>query len=159
VGLPVTFTSCYVRISNSGGENGAPMKFYPHRKRTPAVAVASCGTLSDAANRRGYPPCKPLPAKRIPAQIRSLCRSYTGEAVRSLAAIMRNPDAPTRARIRVADILLDRGWGKPSQPRTDEGLRDVNEGHLFSPSTFSTSRGALLRCPRKVRARSADREC
>jgi hypothetical protein len=62
--------------------------------------------LDARANRRGYPPRNPLPVKRIPAQIRSLCRAYTGEAVRSLAAIMRNADAPPRARIQAADIHL-----------------------------------------------------
>ena len=29
----------------------------------------------------GTHPITPLPAKRIPAQIRSLCRAYTGEAL------------------------------------------------------------------------------
>ena len=73
----------------------------------------------------GYPPRKPLPAKRIPAHIRSLCRAYTDEAVRSLAAIMRNADAPPRARIQAADILLDRGWGKPAQPHAGEDGKDI----------------------------------
>jgi len=54
-----------------------------------------------------------------------LCRAYTGEAVRSLAAIMRNADAPPRARIQAADILLDRGWGKPIQPHTGEDDKDI----------------------------------
>jgi hypothetical protein len=92
---------------------------------------------STRANRRGYHPVNPLPAKRIPAQIRSLCRAYTGEAVRSLAAMMRNADAPPRARIRAADILLDRGWGKAPQPHTGENdkaieiiLRNITEGRL-----------------------------
>ena len=66
----------------------------------------------------GTHPVNPLPAKRIPAQIRSLCRAYTGEAVRSLAAIMRQADAPPSARIQAIAILLDRGWGKPAQPTT-----------------------------------------
>ena len=81
--------------------------------------------MMPGTNRRGYPPRIPLPAKRIPAQIRSLCRAYTDEAVRSLAAIMRNPDAPPRARLRAADMLLDRGWGKPSQPRAEEDGKKV----------------------------------
>jgi len=45
--------------------------------------------------------------------------------VRSLAAIMRNADAPPRARIQAADILLDRGWGKPIQPHTGEDDKDI----------------------------------
>jgi hypothetical protein len=49
-----------------------------------------------------------------------LCRAYTDEAVRSLAAIMRQADAPPGARIQAIAILLDRGWGKPAQPHTGE---------------------------------------
>jgi hypothetical protein len=80
---------------------------------------AGCG-FDACANRRGYPSRNPLPAKRIPADIRSLCRSYTDEAVRSLAAIKRQADAPPRARIQAIAILLDRGWGKAPQPHTGE---------------------------------------
>ena len=83
------------------------------------VIVASPDGLDACANRRGYPPRKPLPAKRIPADIRSLCRAYTGEAVRSLAAIMRNGDTHPSTRAAVA-ILLDRGWGKAAQTHTGE---------------------------------------
>ena len=84
------------------------------------VIVAAPDTRCLRPNRRGTHPVNPLPAKRIPALIRSLCRAYTGKAVRSLAAVMRNADAPPRARIQAADILLDRGRGKPSQPRPEE---------------------------------------
>jgi hypothetical protein len=38
---------------------------------------------------------------------------------------MRNADAPPRARLRAIDILLDRGWGKPSQPRAEEDGKKV----------------------------------
>jgi hypothetical protein len=88
------------------------------------VAAPDAGSMP-APTGGGTHPVNPLPAKRIPAQIRSLCRAYTGEAVRSLAAIMRNADAPPRARLRAIDILLDRGWGKPSQPRAEEDGKKV----------------------------------
>lgn len=91
------------------------------------LLVLYCSRDCRRSSGGGYPPPKPLSAKRIPANIRSLCRSYTGEAVRSLAAIMRNADAPPRARLQAIDILLDRGWGKPAQtPKTHTGEdRDV----------------------------------
>jgi hypothetical protein len=54
-----------------------------------------------------------------------LCRAYTDEAVRSLAAIMRQADAPPRARIQAIAILLDRGWGKPQQTHTGEDDKDI----------------------------------
>jgi len=63
-------------------------------------------------------------SKRIPADIRSLCRSYTDEAVRSLAAIMRNGDKDA-TRVAAAAILLDRGWGKSPQPHTGEDDKDI----------------------------------
>ena len=44
--------------------------------------------------------------------------------MRSLAAIMRQADAPPGARIQAIAILLDRGWGRPAQPHTGE-----DEGH------------------------------
>ena len=84
------------------------------------VIVRAGRRLDARANRRGYPPRKHLPAKRIPADIRSLCRSYTDEAVRSLAAIMRNGDKDA-TRVAAAAILLDRGWGKAQQDGNVQG--------------------------------------
>ncbi|HET9583972.1 MAG TPA: hypothetical protein VFP38_07975 [Bradyrhizobium sp.] len=46
--------------------------------------------------------------------------------MRSLAAIMRQADAPPRARIQAAVILLDRGWGKPAQPHAGEDGQDIH---------------------------------
>lgn len=72
-------------------------------------------------------------SKRIPADIRSLRRSYTDEAVRSLAAIMRNGDKDA-TRVQAAAILLDRGWGRAPQSHADEDgeirvvLRTITEG-------------------------------
>ena len=45
--------------------------------------------------------------------------------MRSLAAIMRKADAPPRARLRAIDMLLDRGWGKPLQPRAEDDGKKV----------------------------------
>jgi hypothetical protein len=121
-----------------GNEDGAVQDQAAGRHTVAGELVGACtrpagrmlrsalSPASQAANRRGYPPRNPLPAKRIPAQIRSLCRSYTGEAVRSLAAIMRNADAPPRARIQAADILLDRGWGKPAPTPPGEDDKDIH---------------------------------
>ena len=55
-----------------------------------------------------------------------MCRAYTGEAVRSLAAIMRQADAPPSARIQAIAILLDRGWGKPPQAHTGEDGKNIS---------------------------------
>jgi hypothetical protein len=52
---------------------------------------------------------------KTPTDIRSLARSHTATAIRVLAGIMEQPDAPAAARVSAATALLDRGWGKPSQ--------------------------------------------
>jgi hypothetical protein len=85
-----------------------------------------------------YPGLKPLARRKIPADIRSLARSYTDETVRRLAAIMRDPgkDEPVMASVAAGKILLDRGWGLPAQPHTGEDgegdiritVRHITEG-------------------------------
>lgn len=55
---------------------------------------------------------------KAPTDLRSLARSHTASAVRTLARIMAEPDAPPAARVSAASVLLDRGWGKPHQEST-----------------------------------------
>src|SRR5215472_7187228 len=50
-----------------------------------------------------------------PTEIRTLARSYTKAAIRTLVGIMQQPKAPPAARIMAANALLDRGWGKAAQ--------------------------------------------
>lgn len=49
------------------------------------------------------------------AEIRSLARTHTAAAVRTLVGIMNQRKAPAAARVSAAQALLDRGWGKPRQ--------------------------------------------
>jgi len=49
-------------------------------------------------------------------EIRSLARSHTRTAIRVLAGIMRCEDATPAARVSAANAILDRGWGKATQP-------------------------------------------
>ena len=86
----------------------------------------------------GYSALKPLPRKKIPADIRSLARSYTDETVRRLAAIMRDPgaDEPVMASVAAGKILLDRGWGLPAQSHTGadgEGAIEITVRHITEP--------------------------
>lgn len=53
---------------------------------------------------------------KAPVEIRSLARSHTESAVKTLAGIMNSSKAPAAARVNAAQALLDRGWGKPTQP-------------------------------------------
>ncbi|MGD9725273.1 MAG: hypothetical protein AB7R40_23510 [Nitrospiraceae bacterium] len=52
---------------------------------------------------------------KAPTEIRSLARSHTESALKTLAGIMNEPDAPHAARVSAANSLLDRGWGKAAQ--------------------------------------------
>lgn len=52
---------------------------------------------------------------KTPTDIRSLARSHTITALKTLAGIMEQLDAPPAARVAAANSLLDRGWGKPQQ--------------------------------------------
>jgi len=53
-------------------------------------------------------------------ELKSLARSHTETAINVLVGVMREPDAPPSARVAAANSILDRGWGKPSQPLTNE---------------------------------------
>ena len=68
-------------------------------------------------------------------EIRSLARSHTRTAIRVLVGIMRCEDATPAARVSAANAILDRGWGRPSQPTENkhEGelkitIRNIMEG-------------------------------
>ena len=58
----------------------------------------------------------PLGGQRGIGQVRELARQHTEEAILTLAAIMRDPAAKDAARVAAATALLDRAWGKPTQP-------------------------------------------
>lgn len=49
-------------------------------------------------------------------EIRSLARSHTRTAIRMLANVMRDPKASAAAKVAAANSILDRGWGKATQP-------------------------------------------
>jgi len=58
---------------------------------------------------------------KAPIEIRSLARSHTASAIKTLAGIMNEKKAPAAARVSAAQALLDRGWGKPVQPLDGDG--------------------------------------
>lgn len=51
-----------------------------------------------------------------PTNIKSLARAHTESAIKVLAGIMNQPTAADSARVAAATALMDRGWGKPTQP-------------------------------------------
>ena len=76
--------------------------------------------------RTGNPPGNPNWTKGVtgnpggrPAiirEIRNLARKQTEAAIETLAEICSDREAPQAARVAAATALLDRGWGKPTQP-------------------------------------------
>ena len=59
--------------------------------------------------------------------VRELARQHTGEAIQTLAAIMRNCKEPAAARVRAAECVLDRGWGRPETTANVKFPRDVRD--------------------------------
>ncbi len=64
---------------------------------------------------------------RTLTEIRSLARSHTRTAVRVLVGVMRSEDATPAARVSAANAILDRGWGKATQPleNSDDGAIEL----------------------------------
>lgn len=53
---------------------------------------------------------------KVTADIKALAQVYGEEAVSTLASIMRAADQPAAARVSAAKELIERGYGKVSQP-------------------------------------------
>ena len=59
-------------------------------------------------------------------EISSLARSHTRTALNVLVGVMRNKDATAAARVSAANAILDRGWGKATQPvGNDDGTLEL----------------------------------
>lgn len=52
---------------------------------------------------------------KIGADVRDAARRYTQQAIDVLADIMASPTEPGIVRVKAAEVLLDRGFGKPPQ--------------------------------------------
>ena len=62
--------------------------------------------------RSGNPGGRPF----VPADVRKAFQEHTEESLRVITDIMRNGKKyPSAVRLRAAEIVLDRAWGRPSQ--------------------------------------------
>jgi hypothetical protein len=70
---------------------------------------------------------KIIPMTKSVTQIRSIARSYTRTAINVLVGVMRAKDATAAARVSAANAILDRGWGKATQPleNGDDGALEL----------------------------------
>ena len=69
--------------------------------------------------------------------VQELARQKSREAITTLANIMHDEEAPPAARVAAANALLDRGYGKPTQP-ISQTLAKVD------PSTISDEELAAI---------------
>ena len=53
---------------------------------------------------------------KVLGDVQELARQKSPEAINTLSNIMHNEKAPPAARVAAANALLDRGYGKPTQP-------------------------------------------
>src|SRR5215831_16014369 len=64
---------------------------------------------------------------KTPPDVREMSRGLTKEAIGCLATVMRNPKALPAARVRAAEVILDRAWGRPETSATIRVQNDVRD--------------------------------
>ncbi len=55
------------------------------------------------------------------AEVIALARSHTLPAIKALASITADRKASSAARVQAAEAILNRAWGKPTQPLEHQG--------------------------------------
>lgn len=85
--------------------------------------------------RSGNPGGRP----KLIGHVRELAQEQTDKAIKALVSVLDDKQAPHSARVAASQALLDRGWGRPSQPIGGaEDLppvrvaRDLTEAELLS---------------------------
>ena len=80
---------------------------------------------------------------KIPEDVKELARGYSREAIQTLAVVMRDNAAPHSARVRAAETLLDRAWGRPettSNVRISQDVRDLTTAEILAAlATFGVT--------------------
>jgi hypothetical protein len=71
---------------------------------------------------------------RIMRDVQALARQYSGQAVRTLGELMRSEATPPGVRVRAAELLLDRAWGRPLQASVSTNLdvRQLSDEELIA---------------------------
>jgi hypothetical protein len=84
-----------------------------------------------SGNPKGRPPA-------VPHEVKELCRAHTVEAVEIIVGVMRSKKENGATRVAAANSLIDRGWGKATQPLgNDDGVpfKVVIERYGDSPAS------------------------
>ena len=104
------------RSSHDREQTGFPATAF--RSAAHVLATERVGTAS-----RVYvePESRETKMPKMLTSIRSLARTHTRTAISVLVKIMRSEDATPAARVSAANAILDRGWGKATQPLENSG--------------------------------------
>jgi hypothetical protein len=86
---------------------------------------------------------------KAPADLRSLARSHTEMALRTLCGICLNGTSES-ARVQAAGIILDRGWGRVPVAHTG----DADDGRITVVITYGDREPQLIEQP-ALEARTA----
>jgi hypothetical protein len=110
------------RSSHDREQTGFPATAF--RSAAHVLATERVGTAS-----RVYvePESRETKMPKMLTSIRSLARTHTRTAISVLVKIMRSEDATPAARVSAANAILDRGWGKATQPvgNSEDGVIEI----------------------------------
>lgn len=90
-----------------------------------------------SGNPLGRPP--ETPERR---RVRELAREKTEQAVEALSTILANPTASDMAKVRAAEALLERGWGRASDETVLEAVGHAGQEDAVIILKFDPSDGA-----------------
>jgi hypothetical protein len=85
---------------------------------------------------------------KAPVDPRSLARSFTEDAFEVLLAVISQDDAPWPVRVSAALAIIERGWGKPTQPPESEISDERPPSELTTAQLVARVRSILERVER-----------
>ena len=79
---------------------------------------------------------------KVLGDVQELARQQSPEAINTLVTIMQNEKAPHAARVAAANSLLDRGYGKPTQP-ISQTLTKIDPSTMSDEELAAIVRGGV----------------
>lgn len=75
----------------------------------------------------------------MPEELRIMCQGKAAEAIEVACRLLHDDTQPGATRLKAAEVILDRGYGKPSQS-VDVGYRDLSNDDLIRRATAIADR-------------------